>query len=685
MDPKAENALLGLNNAVISGSPLADDQYSKGGYGPVVPVLASTANYLADTVHLSLDKVRRPDGQTWPQILSDTNPVGPLEGPNDPYRRVQPLPAQSVYEKQLSIADLYPSLLNQLESPPADPLERGGVFAYWTTSAVSYRSEADGSLTPQTQQIPDAAWRLPGNQIQPFAGVPPDVADTAFRTVTPAYYTGDGPAPTNALELRVVGRFDPNKIARNEQLNRVPLETYQPPLVEPGDTATREALDGQPLAPTANIAGYVAEPPYMITTLTAARAFTDPTYFRDADGNPLPQNDAPISVIRVKVDSPKTDPPRLQIDKITSVAKLIHDQTGLLVDITAGSSPAPQTVHLPAGKFGQPALTLHESWTRQGVALIIFSAVDKKSIALFALILIVTALFLINATATAVRSRRAEIGVLNCLGWSRRHIFTATIGESALIGLAAGILGTTAAAIVIATTSLDIPLSRLAFIPPVAVGLTLAAGLPAAALATRQAPIETMNATPQRNRRSRGTGRAALVLANTVRRPWQTAACAFGVAVAVAAFCALVTIAADFHGRVAGSLLGDYVTVEVHGADWIAAVLTLVLAAGFIADVLLLSVREHTDDLLMLKASGWAPRHLAQVVLGQATLTAVLGAIIGATAGLTIAIGLGATTSATMGALAVGIALAIAVSLIAASAPAATAARLPITAMQTGH
>ncbi len=95
---------------------------------------------------------------------------------------------------------------------------------------------------------------------------------------------------------------------------------------------------------------------------------------------------------------------------------------GLDVDITIGSSFQPQTVDLAAGKFGRPELRLTEGWTLKGVGVAIIKAVDRKSLVLFVLILVVCALFLVNAVTAAVRERRRELAVLACLGWRRRRL-----------------------------------------------------------------------------------------------------------------------------------------------------------------------------------------------------------------------------------------------------------------------
>jgi putative ABC transport system permease protein len=138
-----------------------------------------------------------------------------------------------------------------------------------------------------------------------------------------------------------------------------------------------------------------------------------------------------------------------KLGRIAAVGQEIRRATGLSVIVTAGASPAPVTVGLPAGRFGRPALALSEQWTAIGVALVVLRQADRESVALFVLILMVCSLFLADAVLSGVRSRRVEIGVLRALGWGRRQVFTLVLGEMAVSGSAAGLAGSALAAILI--------------------------------------------------------------------------------------------------------------------------------------------------------------------------------------------------------------------------------------------
>jgi putative ABC transport system permease protein len=87
----------------------------------------------------------------------------------------------------------------------------------------------------------------------------------------------------------------PAKLPGFGAASQVPLETYYPPQVEPGDGRSRAELEGKPLLPTMNLGDYIAQPPMMLTTLEGARLPLDSKRFEGSDPK------APISVIRVRV------------------------------------------------------------------------------------------------------------------------------------------------------------------------------------------------------------------------------------------------------------------------------------------------------------------------------------------------------------------------------------------------
>jgi putative ABC transport system permease protein len=359
----------------------------------------------------------------------------------------------TVLSTTITARQAYRYLLNLMGSR----LGRGAdaLVAYWSAGPVRYQGGGHGDLVPAAVRNPVSVW---GSPYGGFFFPPPDNADTQYRTLRQHAVgaTADLPVPV------LVGTFSEPKIAAFDPLSRVPLGPYQPAAATPANQASKKALSGSDLLPSLNLGGLVGQPVQLITTLAALPTLENSKY---AGGAQLAR--APVSVIRVRVAG-VTGPDPASLNRIKTVAEQIEVRTHLTVDIVAGSSPAPTSIAVPAGKFGTPALLLTEGWVKKGVAVAIVNAVDRSSVALFVLILVVCALFVANSATAAVRGRRTELGVLTCLGWTRPRVFATVLGEVTLIGLTAGILGALLS-------------------PPLATALGLHASLARAALATEGA------------------------------------------------------------------------------------------------------------------------------------------------------------------------------------------------------
>ena len=339
-------------------------------------------------------------------------------------------------------------------------------------------------------------------------------------------------------------------------------------------------------------------------------------------------------MIRVRVAG-VTGPNAVSRQRINAVAQQIEQRTGLDVDIVAGSSPAPVTIDLPADKFGQPALSLSENWVKEGVAVAILKAVDKTSVALFTLILVVCVLFVGNAATAAVRGRRRELGVLAALGWRRSRLFAAVLGELAGIGLVAGLVAAAIALPVSAALGVSASPGRALLAVPVAVAVAVVAGLLPAWRAARADPVSSVRPPVLAVRRAHQPGGiTALALLNVTRAPGRTLIGVVSLAVGIAALTMLTAVTVAYHGQIAGSLLGDAVSVQVRSVDYVAAGATVALGVLAVADVVFLNIRERAAELATILSFGWREGTLARLVVTEGAIIGVTGALAGAGLGL---------------------------------------------------
>lgn len=650
IDPVEEARLLRLDSTIVRGRYLGVDdgpiEHRPGGYR-TVPAIASARPYADERLVLEVERLIIPQGVDVPAVLASQDARAFLEN----------LPGRIVKRRTSALQDFY------------GPLARGGVFgsfSVWTVGDVRYD---DGlPLRPLPTTNPISVWESPLQSGGPggrgYWPATPANADLQFRKLVSHPRDNRCDEICRGATFDIVGLYEPEKLPGFSPLSAVPLETYYPPLLEPADPRTRGILDGKPLQPTQNLGDYIQQPPLVLVTLDGMRPFLNPVFYARSEGRLA----APISAIRVRVEG-VTGPDELSLTRIRTVAAQIRERTGLAVDVTAGSSPKPLRVELPAGKFGRPELLLTEGWSKKGAAVTFVNAIDRKSVAVFALVLVICALFLSNGALASVRTRRAEIGTLLTLGWSRHDVFRVVLSELVVIGALAGLVGLALSALVVRLFSLQMGWYQIALVLPLAVALAALAGLVPAWKAASGRPLDALRppvAVCAQRRRVHTLLR--LALANLRRLPARTAVGASGLVVGVAALTVLLAIQQAFQGVLVDTLLGQAISIQVRGADIAAVVLTIALAGVSVADVLALNLRERAAEIVTLRTVGWSERQLGSVVameaLGLGALGSLLGAAVGVAIGLPLGLPVGTLVSAALVAALGGVVVALLASLV---------------------
>ncbi len=471
IDPGAEAKLDGLNKALVSGSYLKENEPQG---SATLPVLASSASGMNEYAQTTLQQLTAPSATpvmdvSWASAQASA-------------------PGRTVATVRTTAQQAYSAVLRGIAPTVTGATESGSfrgtpVDGYWSIGPVDYERTKAGTLLPRQVINPPSAWYTGS-----AASVPMDDEDSQYRTVTSHENEKDyspGSLGSDLAVIKVAGVFDPARIKSFARLSQVPLGDYQPVDAAPATAASRRALHGSDLEPSQNLGGLLSQSVNLITTLSDLPALENSQEYTG-----VPAAD-PISVIRVKVTG-VTGAGALSRERINAVAQQIEQRTGLDVDVVAGSSPAPVSIDVPAGKFGQPPLALSQNWVKEGVALAILKAVDKTSVALYVLILVVCGLFVANAATAAVRGRRRELGVLAAVGWRRSRLFATVLGELAGIGLGAGLLAAAVAVPISSAMGLYASPQRALLAVPVAIAVAVAGGLAPAWLAARADPVSSV-------------------------------------------------------------------------------------------------------------------------------------------------------------------------------------------------
>jgi putative ABC transport system permease protein len=597
VDPAAEASLLHLDRAVTQGSYLPTTGVSHDGSVPVI-----IASSIDDDAQDSLILSRLP-------ASAALQYAGGLS-PDQIDALLDSASGQMVgCTHTVTAAQAYRELLGSLRGSHAT-----AVPAYWTPGPAHYKVGAGGALTPQPVPADSAIWAGP-YALTGLDAATADAADVGFRTLTPhvAVSFTDGAAdsgqPATSAVLHVVGVFDPGRIVSSAATP----SPYLGEMLSGADAASRRLLDGGALAPDGNPAGYPSPGATLVMPLQDIGAFTAAGAYTRTDAR------APIGSIRVRVVGATSDDALSQA-RVRIVAQEIVRATGLHVDVTLAASAARRTVDLAAGHDGRPALSLTEIWYRSYTKTTVSTAVDPRSVALSAAVLVVGTAFVLSGSAAMLHRRRRELATLRALGWRRRHVAWQLGQEFALISLAAGLLAVGLAYIAEAAISRDPATGWPLLSAPAAVAMTTVAAWWRVRRATAEPSASTAEFGAWSSLRGRPAGVFGYAVWSMLRDPGRTALCASVITVACTLLGLELVVRWVFGGAVVGSWLGQPFWWQDDPVD-LAAVLTIVaLATVTVTDIRWFSERERAVELRTLRAIGWPAHGVALLAVGEAVL-----------------------------------------------------------------
>lgn len=685
IDPADEEKLVGLRQAMTSG------HYLKEGAGPgpwtslpgtrqsikyrFLPLIASDETYLDQVARLTVSELEVPRGVRLAEALSKPGA----------YDLVTHLHGKVVGHVVLTPDAAWSHEISGLEARTEAAYLSPG---YWRVSPARYEVEKHDVLAPVPVANPPTVWQTV------FVGdfAPPGSNDTQYRRLTLInavdWQVSDGKLQHVLLPKEdVIGTFDPSRLRHFSPLSKVPLQTFFPPTVNAGNAQAARLLKGKPLGPTSNVAGYLTQPPLMLTTIQGAIALENgdgevrrlngrlvaPFMKRwsfDGRSNEIGISPkAPISVIEVRVAG-VSGPNRLSLARIKLVAERIARETGLTVNVTAGSSPYQQRVRLAKGHFGQPAMTVDQGWVRLGVDSRIIRSLSGQDTDLAVLVLVASVLFVGSATAVTVRGRRREMATLRTLGWPSGAVARLVVGECASVGVLAGLVGLGTTWVVARLWGLFVPAGRLVLVLPVALAVSLAGALLPAWQTGAASPLSVLRPVRSYHRRRLQVSSIwGLALADVPGQPARSGVAIVTLGISVAVLSALLGLLLVFRGAVSNSLLGDVVVLNVRGADVVSAALVVAIGAVALADVRLGELRERAGELAVLLAVGWSPRRVALLTALESALLASVGAFLGGLVGLVVLLGLGGALGLSVASAAAAAAAGIALTMTTLAVP----------------
>jgi len=647
IDPAQEASLVHLDQTIVRGSYIADKEAivrtvlaSDGKTRQMVsiPALIHTDPYVHFTSTVRISRVLMPSGEPSDpdKVLAFLHQCEKMSS-----KCLDDLPVAQVLESTVDSQEAYPLLIRWLEGN-GSPLFQ---FLDFRPSPRFYREIASPSgyhgLTLERLFI-----------AQGYNAIPPEML----------------------VSIQVYGVFDMERISRPGDKNWVPLGIYFPQKGVLRYNAEGKPVEPVPVLPSIRVESQSPLPPLLLTTLNAAR---------------LIAGDDCISAIRVRVGGIDKLTPQAQ-RKIEAIASEIHRRTGLDVDIMVGSSPRDVLVlrrsDVVESMVGIPDLGyVEEQWVQKNVTLSYHRRIQSGHILLIVALLITGGLFAADMAWADLLARQPVLALQKALGWRSTTLMGHVLRRALLLGTGAGLSGTALAVGALALARQPLPsLPWLAGVPLLVTALSLLGSLYPALQAAQVPPIPLLRMAGLRHRpgRERVRGRSGGVLLSAryalrgVVRRWSRSLLA-GMTAALSAglLVLLVGVVVDRAGYLSGTLLGEYILVQVEGYHWWLVGVGMALAAAGMGNSLLAGVLERRREIGVLKALGWRTGAVARLFLLEGAVLGLLGGLVGTALGLAVYLGLYRSVGAgLLWAVLAGLGVPTLVGVLAAAYPARVAA-----------
>lgn len=210
-----------------------------------------------------------------------------------------------------------------------------------------------------------------------------------------------------------------------------------------------------------------------------------------------------------------------------------------------------------------------------------------------------------------------------------------------MVGALAGVVGLLLVLALVALLGLNLPLWQAFLVAPVSVLLTAGAALLPAWRSSRLEPMAAIVPPVTRERTARhASGIPPMALLNVRRVRSRSLLGAAGLFIGIGALTVLIAINGAFHGELTGTLMGNFISLEIRGVDVMSVGLIVLLGAVSVADVLLLNVRERAAELMTLQTLGWSAGHLRLLLTIEGLALGAFGSVAGAALGLLVILAL---------------------------------------------
>ncbi|WKA56581.1 FtsX-like permease family protein [Planococcus shixiaomingii] len=611
IDPEAEAAMAGLDKAIIPSDSSRyfneeDTSYALGEVMGVteykIPVLISNQDFVDAKITYSFEKLDIPFDTDQQAIAEDIMAKG-KEKYLDEFK------GTPLKEFTYHTTDVHKKLIKKILDSSSNEIIKVPDQSWISLkpSIVKY--------SPVNSPFPE---RWPYSyEVEPFE-LPEDspwATKNMYRQFNP-YSTGSSEWPR--INLDFVGVFDPQKLKLSKDpLTELPMETYFPAKAQwVMDSENNPINPPADMKPTNDAYGFLTKPPLVLTTLEAAAQIL---------------GDTPISAIRVNVKGVEMMDEESE-KVLKEVAAEIEQQTGLITDITLGSSPQLALTHLPGLGDEEGLGWVQQPWIKIGSSISIFKEAKIGLSGVIASVILVAIVYVFASSIIMLFARKKEFAVLLALGWRPAQLSKLLFLEATILGTLVALISWLILGAFFMSGSVDTSAFRVFLIGVCGLAIYWLGSLIPIALIRRIKSYESMRAGEVSHRAKRIVRSASVIgmSLNNLFSQWQRSVLSIlAIAVPTSLFIFFLFVTFRLKGVLYATWLGEFVALEVGTMHYVAMGVALLIAVLTTTEIMWQNVSERQAQIAVLKATGWQNNGIRSLVLWEGILIGLVAGVIG--------------------------------------------------------
>ncbi|MFC4558742.1 ABC transporter permease [Virgibacillus kekensis] len=606
IDPEAEAALVGLDQALVNKGKSTyisntDNpqtfEVTEGVEATSIPVLLSNQQFVDGNITYTFERL---------ELSEDTNLTKTMESVKESGGRrfLEKQSGKEVEEYTYTTEETHEKIVNQIVDGSTLNESHWMMFK---PSSIDYR--------PISSPYPE---RWPFTyEVKPYT-IPEDSLLAVNQSYRPVTSFGKDSSEWPRLQFDFKGIFDPGKLEiSKDPLTELPMETYFPSKAEwVLDKNEKPVNPPQQMKPLNNPYGFLTKPPLMLTTIEAA-------------ANVLGEN--PISAVRVKVSG--INELTEESEKILqAVADQIEKDTGLITDITLGSSPQPALTHIPGVENGENIGWIQQPWIKLGSSVSIFKESKVSMSGIIASVILVAIVYVFSSNIIMMYARKKEFAVLLSIGWRPNQLTRLLFTEAALIGLFVSMISWLILGYIYVTNDIQTSGWRLLLIGVFGIAIYLLGAMIPGFLVRKISPYETMKTgeiTHQKRYLFKTTSVIAMSLNNLLGKWKRSILSILAIALPTGLLVFFLFITFRLQGIMYTTWLGEYVAMEVGTMHYVAMGVAIAIAILTTAEIIWQNVAERQPELAVLKAVGWQNSTVRWMVLMEGALNGLIAGVLG--------------------------------------------------------